>query len=175
MLGVRRRVPAFSQTVSIVLGLCVLALALALGLWSVEPKAAVDWAFGILGPGFIALLSVLLLGTVYCLVRLRHSGRDAVRAEFWFATGLQCANGIATLALTYTLFGISVGIGALAGQGLTPETVEAVIRDLTASFSLAFMTTVTGLPLSALMRGFLVVTYSGLQVDNFSSSGRKDT
>ena len=63
------------------------------------------------------------------------------------------------LALTYTLFGISLGIGSLAGQGLTPETVESVIRNLTASFSLAFMTTVIGLPLSALLRAALVVVH----------------
>ena len=69
------------------------------------------------------------------------------------------AHGVATLALTYTLFGISLGIGTLAGQGLTPETVQTVIRDLTASFSLAFMTTVVGLPLSAALRTILVVVH----------------
>jgi hypothetical protein len=71
---------------------------------------------------------------------------------------LHAANGIATLALTYTLFGISLGIGDLAGQNLTPDTVQAVIRGLTERFSLAFMTTVIGLPTSALLRALLSIT-----------------
>jgi len=64
-----------------------------------------------------------------------------------------------TLALTYTLLGISLGIGTLAGQELTPETVRGVIQDLTANFSRAFLTTVIGLPVSAALRAVLVVTH----------------
>jgi hypothetical protein len=36
--------------------------------------------------------------------------------------------------------------------------VQAVIRDLTANFSLAFMTTVVGLPVSACLRALLVIS-----------------
>jgi hypothetical protein len=92
-------------------------------------------------------------------VQLRRVRDDDEAADFWLITGVQLAGGVATLALTYTLFGISLGIGSLAGQGLTPETVQGVIRDLTASFSLAFMTTVVGLPLSAVLRTTLVVVH----------------
>ena len=166
---------ALSETVSLFLGLGVLALAAALGLWSVDPGTVLDWALGMLGPGFLAFLGALLLGALYCLVRLRQAKAEPARAVFWYSAGLQCANGISTLALTYTLFGISVGIGALAGQGLTPETVESVIRDLTASFSLAFMTTVIGLPISALVRGWLVVAYAGQRADTARRTATEET
>ena len=79
---------------------------------------------------------------------------------------MQSANGVTTLALTYTLLGISLGIGSLAGQTLTPDTVQAVIRDLTANFSLAFMTTVVGLPASALLRAALTVGHGRLSLQN---------
>jgi hypothetical protein len=72
----------------------------------------------------------------------------------------KAANGIATLALTYTLLGISLGVGTLAEQELTPETVRHVIRGLTSQFSLAFMTTVVGLPTAAVLRTLLVVTHA---------------
>ena len=148
-----------AQSASYLLGGTAIALALALAAWSIDPKTAVDWAFTILGPGFVAAIAALTFGVLFCLIRLKQAeGREA-EADFWLGAGLQLSSGVATLALTYTLFGISVGIGALAGQGLTPETVEGVIRDLTASFSLAFMTTVIGLPLSAAMRGLLVIVH----------------
>ena len=62
---------------------------------------------------------------------------DPRGSEVSLETGLQAANGIATLALTYTLLGISLGIGSLAGHELGPETIQAVIRDLTRHFSMA--------------------------------------
>tara|TARA_B100000683_G_scaffold220295_1_gene217084 strand:- start:1019 stop:1255 length:237 start_codon:yes stop_codon:yes gene_type:complete len=77
---------------------------------------------------------------------------------------MQTANGVTTLALTFTLLGISLGIGGLAEQNLTPETVQTVIRDLTANFSLAFMTTVVGLPMSAILRALLVVSHNRANV-----------
>jgi hypothetical protein len=56
------------------------------------------------------------------------------------------------------LFGISAGIGELAAGDLNINTVNTVIASLTDQFSMAFMTSVVGLPLSALMRVILVVT-----------------
>lgn len=147
------------QSVSYLLGGSAIALAIALGIWSADPSTIFDWALGVLGPGFVGLLAMLLLASLYCLIRVWEAEATEEEAAFWLSAGLQSANGVATLALTYTLFGISVGIGALADQGLTPETVEGVIRDLTASFALAFMTTVIGLPLSAFMRSALVITH----------------
>jgi hypothetical protein len=71
---------------------------------------------------------------------------------------MHAANGVATLALTYTLLGISLGIGQLAHEELTPATVQVVIRGLTEQFSLAFLTTIVGLPTAAVLRALIEVT-----------------
>ena len=76
----------------------------------------------------------------------------------WFQIGVHAANGIATVALTFTLFGISAGINQLAAGELNIDSVNAVITGLTSQFSMAFLTSVVGLPLSALMRMVVVVT-----------------
>ncbi len=150
---------AGSRAASMVLGaLAVAAAALAL-FGAVDLPQAASWTFDVLGAGFVVLLALLVFATAFCAVRVHDCEDDRDVCDHWFAAGTQSANGVATLALTYTLFGISLGIGSLAGQGLTPETVESVIRNLTASFSLAFMTTVIGLPLSALLRAALVVVH----------------
>ena len=88
--------------------------------------------------------------------------RHNTACNVWLETGLNLSGGITTLALTFTLLGISLGIGGLAEQELTPDTVQNVIRDLTAQFSLAFMTTVIGLPTAALLRGALLITHARL-------------
>ena len=48
----------------------------------------------------------------------------------------------------------------LAEYTLTPDTVQEVIRDLTQKFSMAFMTTVIGLPIAAVLRTFLIITHA---------------
>jgi len=148
-----------SQSASYFLGGAVIVLASLLAIWSIDPEAALDWTLRTLGPGFVTALTALTLGVFYCLIRLVQSKDEEAEAEFWLGAGVQLSNGVATLALTFTLFGISVGIGALASQGLTPETVGGVIRELTGSFTLAFMTTVIGLPLSTALRASLVIVY----------------
>lgn len=150
---------AGSQAASYVLGTVVIGAALLAAFGSYDVSGIAGWAFDVLGPAFVSLLSLLVFGSAYCVVQLRGAGPDQELRDHWFAVGAQAANGVATLALTFTLFGISLGIGSLAGQGLTPETVEGVIRNLTASFSLAFMTTVIGLPLSAVLRAVLVIVH----------------
>ena len=52
--------------------------------------------------------------------------------------------------------------GILANNELTPETVHDVIQQLTRQFSVAFLTTVVGLPTSAALRALLMVTASRL-------------
>ena len=81
----------------------------------------------------------------------------------WLESGLHGANGVSTLALTYTLLGISLGIGTLSEQELTPDTVQTVISQLTDHFSLAFMTTVVGLPTSAALRALMLISHSRLE------------
>jgi len=149
-----------SEAASYILGGVVIVAALAMMTRSTDVADIADWALDVLGAGFLVLLGALVFATLFCWVRLvRISDRDSDDdRDFWLEFGIQAANGVTTLALTYTLLGISLGIGSLAGQDLTPETVQGVIRDLTANFSLAFMTTVVGLPTSALLRSLLVVT-----------------
>lgn len=147
-----------SRALSYFLGAAVLALALALAMGAPEPGKILTWAGRVLGGVFISCLALLVLATLYCWQRLLDQDLRPLQRRAWHEAGLHAANGIATLALTYTLFGISLGIGELAGQNLTPDTVQDVIRGLTERFSLAFMTTVIGLPASALLRALLSIS-----------------
>jgi len=154
-----RNLATGSQAASYLLGGLVLATALAVMTVSPNLPAITGWALDVLGAGFLVLLATLVFITVFSLVRMTGAGGDVAVREFWYEVGVHSANGVTTLALTYTLLGISLGIGSLAGQELTPETVQGVIRDLTANFSLAFMTTVVGLPVSAALRAVLGVAH----------------
>lgn len=147
-----------SQAASYLLGGLVLATAIAVTLLSQDVSAITGWALDVLGAGFLTLLAGLIFTTLFSLVRMNAAGIAGDDRAYWFAVGMQAANGVTTLALTFTLLGISLGIGSLAGQELTPDTVQGVIRDLTANFSLAFMTTVVGLPVSAVLRALLVIS-----------------
>lgn len=140
------------------------ALALLLGAVSVG-LASAAWLTGepagglatrgatVLGPTFIAGIVGLTLLALHAAVRLWRDPHDAP----WLAAGLQAASGIATLALTFTLLGIGLGIASLSEAQIGPDTVNAVIAELTARFALAFSTTVTGLPLAAVLRAVLLV------------------
>jgi len=153
-----RTVAHGSQAASYLLGGLVLATAVAVTLLSQDITAITGWALDVLGAGFLVLLATLVFTTLFSLVRMNGVGTRQGDREYWYAVGMQAANGVTTLALTFTLLGISLGIGSLAGQNLTPDTVQGVIRDLTANFSLAFMTTVVGLPVSAALRALLVIS-----------------
>ena len=155
-----------SRTLSVFLGVVVLGLFAAAAATSLDAGDIMRWARQVFGVTFLIALSALVVTALHCWRRLAApvaigaaigavagAALDAARLE----TGLQAANGIATLALTYTLAGISLGIGSLAGHDLGPETIQAVIGDLTRHFSMAFMTTVVGLPISAVLRAMLMI------------------
>ncbi|RED53549.1 hypothetical protein [Aestuariispira insulae] len=149
-----------SRTLSYLLGGVVVTLAIAAMTTSLSIQDIAQWMGQVLGPTFVTLLTIMVAGTLFCWVNiLRRTGETAV----WLEAGMHAANGITTLALTFTLLGISLGIGTLADQTLTPETVQEVIRGLTAQFSLAFLTTVIGLPLAALLRALILVTYTNIR------------
>lgn len=99
---------------------------------------------------YLALLCVGLFATQKLWLHVSQK-------DYWSEVGLQAANGISTLALTFTLFGISMGIGSLSDQPLSQDNVENVISELTGQFSIAFMTTVVGLPTAALLRAVISV------------------
>jgi len=156
------------QALSLMLGGVVIGLASFVMFTGQSSAMAVEWAFEVLGLPFLLLLASLVFAGLLCLVKLlatraisASNKRDAQRTK-WLQAGLQSCNGIATLALTFTLLGISLGIGRLSDGGLSPENINSVIADLTAHFSLAFMTSVIGLPLSAAMRTALIVGNASL-------------
>ena len=128
-------------------------LAGAVALTGESTRALVFRVEAVVGVAFPMALAVLVLIIALAAARLWADPSD----RLWRAAGLQAASGIATLALTFTLLGISLGIGTLAERPLAPDTVQAVIGALTARFSLAFMTTVIGLPTAALGRALLLL------------------
>jgi hypothetical protein len=148
-----------SRAISLMLGGLVVVLAAAAMSTSMSTADIIARVQEIFGITFISMMGGLVLTALYCWSMAGRSGDG----RFWTEAGLQAANGIATLALTYTLLGISLGIGTLAEQELTPDTVRHVIRGLTSQFSLAFMTTVVGLPTAAILRTLLVITHARTQ------------
>ena len=155
-----------SRTLSFFLGVVVIGLFAAAAATSLDAGDIMRWAREVFGVTFLVALSALVVVALHCWMRLE--ARVSIGGATGGATGtvvdparlesgLQAANGIATLALTFTLLGISLGIGSLAGHDLGPDTIQAVIRDLTRHFSMAFMTTVVGLPTSAALRAMLMI------------------
>ncbi|MDH3242224.1 MAG: hypothetical protein OEO83_16345 [Alphaproteobacteria bacterium] len=157
MSAILRTLDTGSRAVSFMLGGLAIALAVAAIASSASAAEISDWAARVLGWSFVLILASLVFVCLFSWVRLLQEGTTPA-TEVWYEAGIQAANGVTTLALTFTLLGISLGIGSLAGQELTPDTIQAVIRKMTANFSLAFMTTVIGLPVSALLRSLLIVT-----------------
>ncbi|MBT6138928.1 MAG: hypothetical protein HOH65_15770 [Rhodospirillaceae bacterium] len=146
-----------SRWLSYALGSCVLALAASVAVTSMRPVQLAEWALTAFGPSFITALTVLVLVTLVAWFRQRSLAHDPLARHVWVETGLHAAGGVATLALTFTLLGISLGIGTLADRPLNPETVAGIVGELTRHFSMAFMTTVVGLPLSALLRAVIQI------------------
>jgi len=160
MRAIAQAFGAGSRAASYMLGGLVLVLAITVGTTAASTVDVASWAREVLGFTFIALLGGLIFTSVLAWVKLSDRRVSGAALRTWLEAGVQAANGVTTLALTYTLFGISLGIGSLAEATLTPETVHVVIKTLTANFSLAFMTTVVGLPISALLRALLLVTHA---------------
>jgi hypothetical protein len=152
-----------SRALSGFLGLSVIGLAVSVFATSIDVGGVVDWAERIFGVVFIVMFAGMVYTALLAIVQVRNISPYPSGYRSWFETGIQSANGIATLALTYTLLGISLGIGSLATQTLSPETIQDVIRGLTAHFSMAFMSTVVGLPVSAALRAVLLITRSRVE------------
>ena len=147
-----------SKSISLILGTAVLGAAVASGVMGLELREIADWAREIFSVTFMVLLAIMLAGFAYCLVRLVERRKAGLNGDVWLEAAVHLAGGVATIALTYTLLGISLGIGTLAGQEVNAETVQSIIGELTSHFSLAFMTTVIGLPVSAALRAVIHIT-----------------
>lgn len=150
----------WAKALSLLLGTGVIVMAATTAVTGMTFDAVVNWSEKIFGGLFVTVLIGLLYCALLALTKVygRCASEPGVRT--WFETGVQSANAIATLALTYTLLGISLGIGSLSGYELNPQTIPRVIQGLTEHFSMAFMTTVIGLPVSAVLRAVLLVCYS---------------
>ena len=142
-------------TAYFLLSVAIILAGVAFGISS-DVTVILEWIEHIFGFIFIGLMAGLVLAALFCRERAIQGEYDSA----WLEGGLQAASGVTTLALTYTLLGISLGIGTLAEYTLTPDTVQEVIRDLTQKFSMAFMTTVIGLPIAAVLRTFLIITHA---------------
>ncbi len=146
-----------SQVLSIFLGSLTLILVGYMILTGNHPNKLINWSLSILGVSFVICLLTLSFAFLFCILRLKNVNLKL--AKFWFETGLQFANGISTLALTFTLLGISLGIGELSISNLDISSINKTIGNLTNKFSMAFLTSVIGLPLSYLFRSILIIIY----------------
>ncbi len=146
-----------SRALSYLLGLLVFTTAGAVFMTAQPASDIFEWVRSVLGVSFIVLLLGLTYATLFCWLRLIKA-RDEAERTLWVEAGLSSASGIGTLALTYTLLGISLGIGSLADQELTPGTIQSVINQLTEHFSMAFLTTVVGLPLATILRAIISIS-----------------
>ncbi|MFT6268384.1 MAG: hypothetical protein ACJAVV_001192 [Alphaproteobacteria bacterium] len=144
---------AATSTVGMTIGGMAILFALISYITNMQISAIIAWMDKYFGITFTVLFASLLIVSVYAILKVNQ--RHAI--SFWAQVGAQAANGISTLALTFTLLGISLGIGALADQSLTPDNVNTIISVLTTQFSMAFMTTVVGLPASTAVRAWLSI------------------
>ena len=141
------------RRVGTIAGAAVILLAIATGVSAMRPSEILAWLQEVFGWAFAVPYAMLMTLGAYAVMRVIERPASRFAREL----GLQTASGVATLALTFTLLGISLGIGNLTGEALTPENVQEVVASLTAHFSLAFMTTVVGLPSAALLRAVIVL------------------
>ncbi len=158
------RVSGMMRPLLAMAGIAVILLAFATHLFKLNLGEVFSWLETVFGPIFIATYLLLCGITLSAVLHLR--GKDG---KVWYELGSQAAGGIATLALTFTLLGISLGIESLAQRELSPETVSLVISDLTRHFSTAFLTTIVGLPTANLLRAWIAVRWTAITHDRETS------
>lgn len=157
-----------SQVLSFFLGILVLILGTYVILTGNHPSVLVKWSLSILGLSFVICLSLLIFFSLFCIFQLYKSKTKL--QQFWLQTGIQLSNGISTLALTYTLLGISLGIGELSMSKLDISSINETIGNLTNKFSMAFLTSVIGLPLSAFLKSILIIIHEKKNVKNIQEN-----
>ncbi len=158
-----------SRLLSYAIGGGVVLLAIAVASTPLKPSALVDTVLAMFGPAFIALFATLVSVSLIATARQSAYPQDPLRRRVWVELGMHASSGVATLALTFTLLGISLGIGTLADRDLNPETVSTVVSELTGHFSLAFMTTVVGLPAASVLRAIIQVKERRIQAQAATS------
>ena len=159
-----------SRSLSFFLGAAVIGVALAVATTDFGVGQIAVWALQVFGVTFLTIFGTLVLTVVVCWHQLIETHKRGEDPALWLESGLHAANGVATIALTYTLLGISLGIGTLADQPINADTVQIIIGSLTEHFSLAFMTTVVGLPASAVLKALILITETKMSVDEKSQT-----
>lgn len=142
-------------------GSVIILLAMASYLTNKALPDLLAWAQQVFGWGFAGIYAVLLICGAYACQSVKANEKSA----YYWEMAQQAGNGIATLALTFTLLGISLGIGSLSEQSLTPDTIQNIIGELTAQFSTAFMTTVVGLPSATLLRAWSSIRLQAIAIN----------
>lgn len=163
LLAIKNRpktLPKITSVLLTLIGLAVIVLAMFSYLTEQPLVYIFQWLDRMFSVAFIVIFSLLIALSAFAIVQLR----DTEQAHYWHEVGQQAGNGIATLALTFTLLGISLGIGTLAEQPLTPENIQLMISGLTKQFSMAFMTTVVGLPAATIVRALVSIKYQRVQL-----------
>ncbi|MFT6896688.1 MAG: hypothetical protein ACJA13_001091 [Paraglaciecola sp.] len=138
------------RLIMMVIGTLIITLAMMSYLTSMPVMTLVEWLTQMFSLGYIVIYLGLVSVGVYAISHITQ----LKTAEYWHEVGQQIGNGIATLALTFTLLGISLGIGSLSENALSPENIQPLISQLTQQFSIAFMTSIVGLPTAAIIRGW---------------------
>lgn len=156
----RLRVANLLPTLLKILGASIILLAIASYATNMTLVDLLSYVEQVFSLSFLLLFLPLVFFAGYSIWMVNQQEHDENQRMFWFEVGQQAANGISTLALTFTLLGISVGIGILSKQSLRPDTVNEVIGVLTQQFSMAFMTTVVGLPTATMSRAFLSISFA---------------
>lgn len=162
------RLPEKPRVVVSLMGAGIIFLALASYITDQRLSALFDWMQQVFGWGYALIYSVLVAGALFSYYRL-SADKDS---KYWLELGQQTAGGIATLSLTFTLLGISLGIGALSDKTIDPTTIQSIIQELTRHFSTAFMTTVVGLPTANCLRALISLKYVRLTLDVKAESNK---
>ena len=161
------RINQFSQVTSWFFGLLIIIFFIYVITTGNHPKKMLEWSFSILGTTFIIIFSSLVFASLFCIFKLNISTK--FKKKFWLEVGMQVSNSISIIALTFTLLGISLGIGELSSAKLDLTTINQTIGKLTEQFSMAFMTSVIGLPVSAIFKSVLIINF-----EYFVSSGNQE-
>ena len=144
------------------IGMVIILLATFSYLTDLPLSEIFEWFERFFSTAFMVIYSLLLALGIYAIVQLKQ----LKFANYWQEVGQQAGNAIATLALTFTLLGISLGIGTLAEQPLSPENVQLLVSGLTKQFSMAFMTTVIGLPTATVIRALISIKFQKIIAEN---------
>jgi hypothetical protein len=157
-LNADKWVPSLFKLLGVLFGVVLIVLAAASHITNMTLTDLLHYVEKVFSYSFVLLFVPLAVCAAYAIVVINKASIGREQKTFWFEVGQQAANGMSTMALTFTLLGISVGIGTLSQQSLTPDTVNDVIAMLTQQFSMAFMTTVVGLPAATLSRALLAIS-----------------